>query len=116
MLHTKRTFPAQQFELGVQQAQQILDRRAGRTPATSHDVVDFLLDREFWRIETEFDKWPPPTLAPRDALSLDVRAAMAWLRVGARAPQYMADSYGEVSAKMKCSVLQYGPSFGWTVF
>lgn len=79
--------PQKDFHLAVEQAQEVLDRRAGRAPATAHDPVDVLCPNT-WPDHMVDEERPalPPEPAMADLQACGPAQALAWLRRVAAAP------------------------------
>jgi hypothetical protein len=78
----------QAFKRAVEEAVEIRDRRAGQTPRTQHEPLDFLLEKPEYDaslVTMSFDEMFPP-LSDTDAAAADSAAALAALRSQARNP------------------------------
>jgi hypothetical protein len=74
------------FNRAVAEAREIQDRRAGRTPKTDFEPVDFLTEAVEYavtEVHMDFDEAYPP-LADAEAMTMDSAAALGAVRRGAR--------------------------------
>lgn len=86
------------FTDAVEQGKELLDRRAGRKPATSHDPVDFLTERVEYDaslVAMEFDEQFVP-LPDKQAAKMSARDAVEALRACARRSDDSGSGLGAV--------------------
>lgn len=82
--------PQINFARAIEEAKELLDRRAGRDPATHYNPVDFL-NRETWSTDMGVDenemKYPKPPEDMQALTAVDAGQALAWLKQTAVAPE-----------------------------